>query len=458
MSTDRARESGNAGLSPEEIAEDDRRYVLTPWQRGTDRRPLAVAGAKGCYFWDSAGKRYLDFTSGFVFANIGYGEERVVAAIADQARSLATIASPFASAPKSRLAKMLAEVTPGDLGKTFFCTSGAEANEAAIKLVRAITGREKIVSRYNSYHGSTYGAMALSRDPRSWPFEPSIPNVVYALPCYPYRCRLCTGRGGCTGACVEHIEDILRYSGGADQVAGVIVEPVTGSNGVVVPPDGYMERLRALCDKYRVLLIADEVMTGFGRTGKWFAVEHWGVVPDVITVAKGITSGYVPLAAAIVRESPAAHFEEHPWMHGHTYSGHPLACAAGVATLEVYREDGLVERAAEMGAYLMEGARALQGRHPSIGEVRGLGLFVGIELVRDRTTREPLIDSTDPAGAALKRTILARLMDEGVYMLPSQVSALILAPPLIITRDEIDWALAALDDALALADEAARAG
>lgn len=440
-------------MTDDDVIAFDRAHVLTPWQKLNERRRVAIAGAKGNYFWDTDGKRYLDFTSGFVFANIGHGDERVVEAIAAQARTLATVASPFASRPKSELARLVAEVTPGDLNTTFFCTSGAEANEAAIKIVRAATGRDKIVSRYNSYHGSTYGAMALSRDPRSWPFEPAIPGVVYALPCYPYRCRLC--RGGCTGACVEQFEDIIRYSGGENYVAGVIVEPVTGGNGVIVPPDGYMQRLREICDKHRVLLIADEVMTGFGRTGKWFAMEHWGVVPDVMTVAKGITSGYVPLSATIVRDEIAEYFERTPWTHGHTYSGHPLACAAGVATIQVYHEDGLVERAAELGVYLLAAAQELMGKHKSIGEVRGLGLFVGIEMVRDRESREPLMDGTEPAGAALKAQVLARLLQEGVYMLGGYASALVLAPPLTITREEIDAAMAALDQALLIADQAA---
>lgn len=429
----------------------EREYVLHPWFRQEDWQPIIIMHAKGNYFWDAAGRRYLDFTSQFVFSNIGHADERVARAIAEQAAVLPAVASPFGSPPKARLAKLLAEISPGDLKRSFFSTSGAEANEAAMKIVRAATGRRKLVSRYNSYHGSTYGAMALSRDPRSWPFEPSIPDVVYALPCYPYRCTLC--RGQCAGACADHIEDVIRYSG-PDQVAGLILEPITGTNGVVVPPEGYLERVRTICDKYGVLLIADEVMSGFGRTGRWFACEHWGIVPDVLTIAKGLTAGYVPLAATIVREPIAAYFDKHPFVHGHTYSGHALACAAAVATIQVYREDRLVERAAALGPYLLSRARELQERHPAIGDVRGLGLFAALELVRDRGSRAPLADPSDAAGTALKREMLRQAFREGLYLMPGVGSILILAPPLTITPEEIDWALAVLDRALALADEA----
>lgn len=430
----------------------ERQYVLHPWFRQSEWQPIVITHAKGNYFWDSDGRRYLDFTSQFVYNNLGHADERVVRAIAEQAASLPNIASPFGSAPKARLAKLLAEITPGDLRRSFFSTSGAEANEAAIKIVRAATGRRKVISRYNSYHGSTFGAMTLSRDPRSWPFEPGIPEVVYVLPCYPYRCTLCRGKG-CTGTCADHVEDVIKYSG-AQHVAGLFIETISGANGVVFPPDGYLERIRAICDKYGILLVTDEILTGFGRTGKWFAFEHWGIVPDVVTVAKGINSGYVPLAATIVREPIAAHFEDHPLLHGHTYSGHTLACAAAVATIQAYQEDALIERAAQLGPYLLSRARELQERHPSIGDVRGLGLLVGLELVRDRESRVPLADPTDAAGQAIKREVLRRAFQEGLYLVMGMSSVITLAPPLTITRDEIDWAMQVLDRALAVADQA----
>jgi len=352
------------------------------------------------------------------------------------------------------LAKLLAEITPGDIKKTFFSTSGAEANEGAIKLARMASGKEKIIARWRTYHGSTMGAMALSNDFRNWACEPSIPSVVHCLDPYCYRCPFGLTYPNCDLRCAKHLEDVIRFEGGAKRVAGFIAEPIVGANGIVVPPDGYWQKVREICDRYEVMMMCDEVMTGFGRTGKWFATEHWGVVPDVITMAKGITSGYVPLGATSVRPWVAEKFETNAWVHGHTYSGHTLAMAAGVATIEAYKADGLIQRSAELGKYLMDKAVELKEKHPSVGDVRGKGLFVGMELVKNRKTKEPIHDGLieGPRPPTAKMKVLAEAMKEGVYCLPGSVSVIMLAPPLTITKDEIDYAIKIFDKALGIAD------
>lgn len=442
-------------LSAEEIKKQETEYVLYPWVAQKGLSPVVVDFAKGSYFYDPAGKKYLDFSSMFVFSNLGHADERVVQAIAAQAAKLPTAASPFATEAKARLAKLLAEITPGDIKKTFFSTSGAEANEGAIKIARLATGKEKIIARYRSYHGSTFGAMALSNDFRNWACEPSIPSVIHCLDPYCYRCPFGLNYPGCDLRCAQHVEEVIKFEGGAKRVAGFLAETIVGANGIIVPPDGYWQKIREICNRYEMLMMCDEVMVGFGRTGKWFAIEHWGVVPDVITMAKGITSGYVPLGATSVREGVAKAFETNPWIHGHTYSGHTLAMAAGVAAIEVYKADGLITRSAQMGEYLFQKALELQDRHPSIGDVRGKGLFVGIELVKNRKTKEPLhdpfVEGLRPPTAKMK--VLAQAMKEGVYCLPGSASVLMLAPPLTITKEEIDFAMEVFDKALKIADE-----
>ena len=321
----------------EQVTEDAKRYVLHSWSVQNALNPIAVAGAEGRYFWDYDGKRYLDFASQLVNVSIGHQHPRLVAAIKEQADKLCTIGPPMATEPRSTLARLVAEVTPGDLSMTFFTNGGAEANENAIKLARWYTGRHKIIARYRSYHGATGGAITLTGDPRRWNAEPGIPGVVRMFDPYTYRCP--AGHPDpcpvCSGA--PHLEEILQYEG-AHTVAAVILEPVTGTNGIIVPPDGYLQSIRAVCDKYGILLIADEVMAGFGRTGKWFAVDHWDVVPDILTMAKGINSGYVPLGAMAIREPLADWVRDKFFSGGLTYSGHPLACAVGVASIEATPE------------------------------------------------------------------------------------------------------------------------
>ena len=436
----------------ERVRELDKEYVLHSWSVQSALQPLPVAGAEGSYFWDYEGKRYLDLASQLINVSIGHQHPKVIAAIQEQAGELCTIGPAMANDKRSELARLVAEVTPGNLKMSFFTNGGAEANENAIKLARWYTGRHKVIARYRSYHGATGGAITLTGDPRRWPAEPGMPGVVRMFDPYTYRCS--AGHPDpcpiCTGA--PHLEEILQYEG-ADTVAAVILETVTGTNGIIVPPDGYLQSIREVCDHHGILLICDEVMAGFGRTGRWFACEHWDVVPDILTVAKGINSGYVPLGAMVISEPIADWISDKYFAGGLTYSGHPLACAAGVASIEAFREEGIVENAATLGAHLERELATLAERHPSVGEVRGLGLFYGLELVRDRATREPLVPfnaTGEAAGPVAAMTKAA--MQRGVYPF-IHWNVLAVAPPLTITREELDEGLVVIDEVLSLADQ-----
>jgi taurine---2-oxoglutarate transaminase len=436
----------------EQIREYDRRYVLHSWSVQSAIDPLPVVGGEGCWFWDYDGKRYLDFSSQLMNLNIGHQHPRIVAAIKEQADRLCTIGPPVANDKRGELARLIAEVTPGNLTMSFFTNGGAEANENAIKLARWYTGRSKVVARYRSYHGATAGAVSLTGDPRRWAAEPGIPGVVRMLDPYTYRCP--AGHPDpcpvCTGA--PHLEEILQYEG-PETVAAVIMETVVGTNGLIVPPDGYLQSIREVCDRHGIVLIFDEVMAGFGRTGRWFACEHWDVVPDILTVAKGINSGYVPLGAMVISEPIAEWVRDKPFQGGLTYSGHPLACAAGVASIEAFREEEIVENAAAMGEVLAEELPRLQERHPSVGDVRGLGLFWGLELVKERGTREPLVPFN--AGGDDARPVLRMqkaALERGLSIFVHW-NVVLIVPPLVISREELREGLGILDDVLSLADE-----
>jgi taurine--2-oxoglutarate transaminase len=429
------------------VKTDDAKYVLHSWSVRSAIDPIPIAGAEGRYFWDFDGKRYLDFASQLVNVSIGHQHPKVVTAIKEQAEQLCTIGPMMANEKRSELARLLAEVTPGDLTMSFFTNGGAEANENAIKLARWYTGRQKIVTRYRSYHGATAGAISATGDPRRWPAEPGVPGIVRMLDPYTYRCP--AGHPEpcpvCTGA--PHLEEILQYEG-PENVAAVLMETITGTNGVIPPPPGYLQAIREVCDRHGILLVLDEVMAGFGRTGKWFGCENWDVVPDIITLAKGINSGYVPLGAMTISEKIADWVRDKYFAGGLTYSGHPLACAAGVASIEAFREEGIVENAAEMGEVLGDGLAALADEHESIGEVRGLGLFYGVELVKDRETREPLVPFNASGEAFAPMTKIAKAASERGLYLMTHWNVIIVAPPLTITRDELQEGLEKLDAAL----------
>jgi len=426
-------------LTAKEIVDLNKEYTFYSWSNQGQVNPIPVVKAEGAYFWDADGKRYLDFASQLVNTNVGHQHPKVVKAIQDQAAQL-TFASPsMATEPRGLLGKKLAEITPSDLKKTFFTLGGAEANENAIKIARFYTGRHKIFARYRSYHGATHGAMALTGDYRRLPVEPAMPGVVHFLDPYCYRCPF--GQNGdrdhCCRQCIKHVEEIIEYEG-ADQIAAIIMEGVTGTNGLIIPPDDYWPRIREICDKHGILLISDEVMSGWGRTGEWFAVDNWNVVPDIITTAKGITSGYVPLGAVIVREKIARFFDDKYLFAGLTYNGHALACATALATIEAYEEDKIFENAKRVGKHLGKCLEELKAKHPSVGDVRYIGLFSGLELVTDRETKEPM-DITP-----LKNFLVAH----GVYVFNFK-NVLFVVPPLVITEEQLDEGLALLDEGLA---------
>jgi taurine---2-oxoglutarate transaminase len=438
--------SPSTTLTGDEIVALSKQHTIFEWSAQAAVDPIPVAKAKGVYFWTPEGKRYLDFNSQLMCVNIGHGDERVVRAIQAQAAVL-PYASPFmATEPRARLGAKLAEIAPGDIDCFFFTNGGAEANENAIKIARWYTGRHKILARYRSYHGATAGTITLTGDPRRWAAEPGIPGVVHVLD--PYHG---VERGwDAVDDALAHLEEVVQLEG-PQTIAGFILEPVTGTNGILVPPDGYLQGVRDLCTKYGILLIADEVMSGFGRTGEWFAVDHWGVVPDLLTMAKGLTSGYVQLGAVGLRRSIADHFKDRVFAGGLTYNSHPLACAAALASIAVYEEDRLIERAQRMGAVMAELHAELAAHHPSVGAVRSLGLFGIIELVRNAATREPMAPFN---GSSQEMAALGRFFrDQGLFTFV-RWNYFFTNPPLCISEAELREGFEIIDRALDIIDKA----
>jgi taurine--2-oxoglutarate transaminase len=428
-------------LSTQDIVKYNREYTLFSWSIQSTANPIPIARAEGVYFWDSDGKRYIDFSSQLMNMNIGHQHPKVIKAIQEQAAKLSYAHPGMATEARGLLGKKIAEVSPGNLKKTFFCLGGAEANENAIKIARFYTGRHKIMARYRSYHGATHGAIALTGDYRRLPVEPAMPGVVHFLDPFCYRCPFGWTIKTCHRECISHVEEVINYEG-PDKIAAIIMEGVTGSNGLIVPPDDYWPRVREICNKYGILLISDEVMSGWGRTGRWFAVDNWKVVPDMITTAKGITSGYVPLGAVIISEPIANYFEDKMLWCGLTYSGHPLACAAGIATIEVYEEDHLLENSQKMGIKLAKSLEVLKQKHSSIGDVRYIGLFTAIEIVKNRSTKKA-IDPLAETGKYLRENGLFTFIFHNV---------LFIVPPLCITGGQLDDGLAIIDRALYITD------
>ncbi|MER6301488.1 aspartate aminotransferase family protein [Kitasatospora sp. NPDC001539] len=431
----------------------DRAHVFHSWSAQALIDPLAVAGAEGSYFWDHDGNRYLDFSSQLVNTNIGHQHPKVVAAIQEQAAKLCTIAPGFAVEPRSEAARLIAERTPGDLDKIFFTNGGAEANENAIRLARLHTGRQKVLSTYRSYHGATANAIALTGDPRRWANETGVSGVVHFWGPYPYRSNFHAENEAqeCERA-LEHLEQVIAFEG-PGTVAAVILETVVGTAGILIPPAGYLAGVREICDRYGIVFILDEVMAGFGRTGEWFAADHWGVTPDLLTFAKGVNSGYVPLGGVAISTEIAATFAERPFPGGLTYSGHPLACASAVATINAMAEERIVENAKHIGETVLgPGLRELAERHPSIGEVRGLGVFWALDLVKDRATREPLVPY-NAAGAANApmAELAAACKQRGLWPFVN-MNRFHVVPPCTVTEEEAKTGLAVLDEVLSLTD------
>ncbi|MFG3378888.1 aspartate aminotransferase family protein [Streptomyces sp. NPDC047999] len=432
----------------------DRAHVFHSWSAQGLIDPLAVAGAEGAYFWDYDGNRYLDFTSGLVYTNIGYQHPKVVAAIQEQAGRLATFAPAFAVQARSEAARLIAERTPGDLDRIFFTNGGAEAVEHAIRMARLHTGRPKVMSAYRSYHGGTATAINITGDPRRWASDSGTAGVVHFWGPFPYRSAFYAADEDqeCARA-LAHLEETIAFEG-PGTVAAIILETIPGTAGIMVPPPGYLAGVREICDRHGIVLVLDEVMAGFGRTGRWFAAEHFGVVPDLMTFAKGVNSGYVPLGGVAVSDRIAATFEHRPYPGGLTYSGHPLACAAAVATIEAMEEEKVVENAAALGETVVGPALlALAERHPSVGEVRGTGMFWALDLVRDRATREPLVPYNASGEANAPMAAFAAACKRGGLWPFVNMNRTHVVPPCNITEAELKEGIAALDAALSVADE-----
>ena len=431
--------------------------IFHSWSYQPSQAPLRVVSASGVRFKTEDGRERLDFSSCFVSHSIGHQDQRVVDAICEQAKTLTSFAPNFSTKPRAVLAKMLAEITPGDLSRTFISLGGTEANEAAVKICHQFTGKRKMLARYRSYHGGTATSMTLSAgDARNWAQVLGGTEWVSVPQPYCYRCMFGRKYPECELQCVKYVDEVIELEGGGEKVAGIIFEPATGANGIIVPPPEYFPRLREVCDKWGTLMIADEVMTGFGRTGKWFAMDHWGVVPDMMTLAKGATCGYLPLGMTVVRKPIADRFKEQFFSHGATYAGHALCCAAAVRVIQIYQEDKLIENSAKMGQYLLEKAMELKEKHPCIGDVRGLGLFVGLELVKNRKTREPIMPVAAKVRPGLnpKLEVAKKLGEFGMMAMAANPGNVIaMAPPLIINKDEIDEGVAMMDKALEAADK-----
>ena len=434
------------GMTGKEIVALCKEHSLFEWSAQSHVDPIPVERSKGIYFWTPEGKRFIDFNSQLMCVNIGHGDERVIKAIQEQAATLA-YANPFmATEPRAKLGQKLAQICPGDIDVFFFTNGGAEANENAIRIARLATGRHKILARYRSYHGGTGAALTATGDPRRWAMEPGMPGIIHVP--HPHHGLQ---RGNDTGAeALAQLEEIIMLEG-PQTIAAFIIETVTGTNGIHVPPDGYLEGVRALCDKHGILLIADEVMSGFGRTGEWFAIDHWNVVPDILTMAKGLTSAYVALGAVGLRRKIADVFKDKVYYGGLTYNSHPLGCAAALATIAVYEDDKLIERAKKMGVVMKQMHDDLKKKHPSVGDTRSIGLFGIVELVRNRQTMEPMapFNGTSPEMQALGKFF----REEGLYTFV-RWNGFFTNPPLTITEQELAEAFAIIDKGLYITDKA----
>ena len=442
----------NTPLTSQEVVQitKDTNYGTWRFQKGWN--PMHIVDAEGCTMTDGNGKQYLDFSAQLMCMNLGHKNPAVIASIAKQAEELAYAMPGYATTTRAELSKLLLEVLPKGLNKFFFTTSGTDANEAAFKIARMYTGRTKIIARYRSYHGSTSGSIAATGDPRRWAMEPrgKGQGITFAPEVHCYKCPIRHTYPGCGIACADYLEHMIRNE---HDVAAVLVEPIVGTNGVIVPPDEYMPKLRRICDETGVLLIADEVMSGWGRAGEWFAMNLWNVTPDILVTAKGITSAYVPLGLCATSEKIGDFFQDHYFAHGHTYEAHPMTLAPAVATIHEMQRLGLVERARDLGPYVEAKLQALKEKHPCVGDIRGKGLFWAVDIVKNRTTKEPFNTYADKVSGKplLVDQIAGKMLADGVIM-QAWVSHFVIAPPLIVTKEELDRGIAALDQHLTIAD------
>lgn len=430
------------------VVQDNRDYTMFSWSVQANSNPIHMTRAEGVWFWDGDDNRWLDFSSQLINLNLGHQHPKMLEAIKKQVDELCFAGPSFATEPRGQLGKKLAEVT--GLAKTFFTLGGAEANENAMKMAKLVTGREKIITRYRSYHGATMGSMSASGDPRRLPVEPGIPGIVRVFDPYCYRCPFGQKVETCHRECVSHIDEVIQMEGPSN-IAAILVEGITGSNGLLIPPDDYYPKLRSLCDKYGILLITDEVMSGFGRTGKYLATQHYGIRPDIVTCAKGLTSGYLPLGAVIVSDRVAQYFENNMLWGGLTYSGHPVCCAAAVANLNLYEEEKIFENVERQGRYLASRLEAMKNKYRCIGDVRSIGLFSVLEFVKDKSTKEPLAPFN---GSSTEMTKLAaHLKSKHLYAF-SRFNMLWVCPPLIINEAELSQGLDVVEEGLAIVDAA----
>jgi taurine---2-oxoglutarate transaminase len=433
---------------------DDRAHVFHSWSAQALINPLPVAAAEGSFFWDYDGKKYLDFSSQLVNVNIGHQHPKLVAAIQEQAGKLCTIAPFHANEARGEAARLIAKHAPGDLNKVFFTGGGAEATENAVRMARLHTGRQKVMTTYRSYHGATGVSIALTGDPRRWTGETGVSGVVHFWGPYLYRSAFyATTEAEESVRALTHLRDTLTVEG-PNTVAVIMLESVVGTNGILVPPAGYMAGVRALCDEFGIVMIADEVMAGFGRCGEWFAIDHWGVTPDLICFAKGVNSGYLPIGGVIISDKIAATFAERQYPGGLTYSGHPLACASAAASIKIFEEEGIVEHARMLGTDIIGPALdKLKANHPSIGDVRGLGVFWAIELVKNQQTREPLVpyNAVGPAAAPMNE-LVAACKAQNLWPF-AHFNRIHVVPPCTTSPDDVLHGISILDEVLTLADK-----
>ncbi|SMC25196.1 taurine---2-oxoglutarate transaminase [Clostridium acidisoli DSM 12555] len=438
-------------VTAEEIKNFDKKYNLHSWSAQGSLNPQVIEKAEGIYFWDSEGKRYFDMSSQLVNLNVGHGNKKIIGAIKDQADKMPFMGPAYAVDVRSILAQKVIEKAPDNMGKVFFTLGGADSNENAIKIAKMFTGRNKIFSRYRSYHGASYGAANLTGEPRRYTCEPGIPGFVKFFDPYIYRAGIeFKSEEAASKYYVDKLREQIIYEG-EESVAAIFLETVTGSNGVIIPPKGYLKGIREICDEFGILMVCDEVMTGFGRTGEWFACNNWDVKPDLITFAKGITCGYVPLGGVLVDKKISEYFDNNTLMCGLTYNAHPLSCAAGIATLEVYEEEKLVENSKDLGKILGKLLEDIKEKHPSVGDVRYIGLFSAVELVKDKVTREALVPYGKDPEKIMPR-IIGMLKEKG-FSTYSHENNIMIAPPLTITEAELREAIGIFDKVMCFVDE-----
>ncbi len=433
-------------MNGSEIKEMQVKYNLQSWSKQKGINPIPIEKADGIYMWDFDGNRYSDMSSQLVNLNVGHNCRPIIEAIKEQAEKYCYLSPSYGSEPRAKLAKMIIDLMPDNMGKVFFTNGGADANENAIKIARMYTGRNKVFSRYRSYHGSTFGAGNLTGEPRRYPLEPGIPGFVHFFDPYIYREPIkFESEKAAADYYVAKLREQVIYEG-PDSVAAIVMETITGSNGVIIPPEGYLQGVRKICDEFGIMMICDEVMAGWGRTGKMFAFENFGVKPDIVSFAKGVTCGYVQLGGVAVSKEVAAYFDDHLLSCGLTYSAHPLACAAGVACVNYYKEANILENVNKVGKVLGDILEELKAKHPCVGDVRYIGLFTSIELVKDKETKEPLVPyGKDPEGRMGK--IIGALKAKG-FMTYSHENMIFVSPPLIITEEQIKEEMVKVDDVL----------